>query len=84
MSNKKQTTAKKTPKKVEDGQHAQPIGIPVEMREDAKGLWVKARVSKTALGDEALVELMRDSVAPEALLVGLAGEVKPRRQKLAQ
>ena len=83
MSNKKQTTAKKTPKKVEDGQHAQPIGIPVEMREDAKGLWVKVRVSKTALGDEAL-ELMRDSVAPGALLVGLAGEVKPRRQKLAQ
>ena len=75
MSNKKQTTAKKTPKKVEDKvlwQHAQPIGIPVEMREDAKGLWVKVRVSKTALGDEAL-ELMRDSVVPEALLVGLAG-----------
>lgn len=42
-------------------QHAQPIGMPVEMREDAKGLWVKGRVSKTALGDEAL-ELMRDGV----------------------
>jgi len=42
-------------------QHNQPIGIPVEMREDKKGLWTKARVSKTALGDEAL-ELMRDGV----------------------
>lgn len=42
-------------------QHRDPIGMPVEMREDKKGLFVKARVSKTALGDEAL-ELMRDGV----------------------
>jgi len=42
-------------------QHRDPIGMPTEMREDEKGLWVKARVSKTALGDEAL-ELMRDEV----------------------
>lgn len=39
----------------------QPIGLPVEMREDSKGLWVKSRISKTAKGDEAL-ELMRDGV----------------------
>lgn len=38
-----------------------PIGIPIEMREDSKGLWVKSRISKTAKGDEAL-ELMRDGV----------------------
>jgi HK97 family phage prohead protease len=38
-----------------------PIGIPVEMREDAKGLWVKSKISRTAKGDEAL-ELMRDGV----------------------
>jgi HK97 family phage prohead protease len=38
-----------------------PIGIPVEMREDSKGLWVKSRISKTAKGDEA-IELMRDGV----------------------
>ena len=42
-------------------EHAHPIGMPVEMREDAKGLWVKGRVSKTVLGDEAL-ELIRDGV----------------------
>jgi HK97 family phage prohead protease len=38
-----------------------PIGMPVEMREDSKGLWVKSRISKTAKGDEA-IELMRDGV----------------------
>jgi HK97 family phage prohead protease len=38
-----------------------PIGIPLDMREDSKGLWVKSRISKTAKGDEAL-ELMRDGV----------------------
>lgn len=42
-------------------QHNEPIGIPTEMREDKTGLYVKARVSKTRLGDEAL-ELMRDNV----------------------
>ena len=39
----------------------QPIGLPIEMREDSKGLYVKSRISKTAKGDEAL-ELMRDGV----------------------
>jgi HK97 family phage prohead protease len=38
-----------------------PIGMPVDMREDSKGLWVKSRISKTAKGDEA-IELMRDGV----------------------
>lgn len=42
-------------------QHYDPIGMPTEMREDDKGLFVKAKVSKTNLGDEAL-ELMRDGV----------------------
>ena len=42
-------------------QHWEPLGMPVEMYEDAKGLYVKAKVSKTTLGDEAL-ELMRDGV----------------------
>lgn len=42
-------------------QHNAPLGMPTEMREDAAGLWVKGRISKTALGDEAL-ELMRDGV----------------------
>ena len=38
-----------------------PIGLPVEMREDSKGLWVKSKISRTAKGDEA-IELMRDGV----------------------
>jgi len=38
-----------------------PIGMPVDMREDSKGLWVKSKISKTAKGDEA-IELMRDGV----------------------
>jgi len=42
-------------------EHSKPLGMPLEMREDAKGLYVKAKVSKTKLGDEAL-ELMRDGV----------------------
>ncbi len=42
-------------------QHRDPLGKPLEMREDSVGLYVKGYVSKTALGDEAL-ELMRDLV----------------------
>lgn len=42
-------------------QHNNPIGLPLEMREDERGLWVKARVSDTTLGNDALV-LMRDGV----------------------
>lgn len=47
---------------------AEPIGVPVEMREDENGLWVKGKISKTARGDEAL-ELMRDGVV-SAMSVG--------------
>lgn len=42
-------------------QHNEPLGMPVEMREDNYGLYVKGKISKTRLGDEAL-ELMRDGV----------------------
>jgi len=42
-------------------QHDQPLGMPLDMYEDSKGLFVKGKVSKTRLGDEAL-ELMRDGV----------------------
>ena len=41
--------------------HGEPIGMPIEMREDERGLFVKGKISKTARGDEVL-ELMRDSV----------------------
>lgn len=41
--------------------HDQPIGVPLEMYEDDRGLYVKARVSETPLGDETL-QLARDGV----------------------
>lgn len=42
-------------------QHRDPIGKAVEMREDAQGLFVRGKVAKTRLGDEA-IELMREGV----------------------
>lgn len=45
-------------------QHSEPLGMPVSMREDSKGLFVEGRISKTRLGDEAL-ELMRDGVVDQ-------------------
>lgn len=42
-------------------QHREPLGIPLHMEEDSKGLYVKAHVSRTSLGNDVL-ELMRDGV----------------------
>jgi len=42
----------------------QPIGVPTVMREDSKGLYVEAKISKTARGDEALA-LISDGVVKE-------------------
>jgi HK97 family phage prohead protease len=42
-------------------QHDEPLGMPLLMQEDSKGLYVEGKISKTRLGDEAL-ELMRDGV----------------------
>lgn len=42
-------------------QHDAPLGMPTEMFEDDRGLYVKGKISRTQLGDEAL-ELMRDGV----------------------
>ena len=42
-------------------QHADPIGKPLSMNTDSKGLFVEGKISKTRLGDEA-VELMNDGV----------------------
>lgn len=42
-------------------QHDAPLGMPTEMFEDNRGLYVKGKISRTQLGDEAL-ELMRDRV----------------------
>jgi len=46
----------------------QPIGVPVEMRDEPDGLWVKARISETTLGNDAL-RLMKDGVI-DSLSVG--------------
>jgi len=51
-------------------QHQDPLGMPIEMSENDHGLWVKARVSRTRLGDEAL-ELMRDGVV-DRLSIGFS------------
>ena len=45
-------------------QHSAPLGKPISMLEDSKGLFVQARISKTRLGDEAL-ELMKDGVVDQ-------------------
>ena len=45
-------------------QHSEPLGLPTHLEEDSKGLYVKGRISKTALGDDAL-ELMRDGVVDQ-------------------
>ena len=42
-------------------QHNEPIGKPIKMYEDDKGLYIEAKISNTVLGNEAL-ELMRDGV----------------------
>ena len=42
-------------------QHTDPIGKPLSMNTDSKGLFVEGKISKTRLGDEA-VELMNDGV----------------------
>ena len=42
-------------------QHYEPLGMPIELREDSHGLFIKGRVSRTALGDDAM-ELLKDGV----------------------
>jgi len=41
-----------------------PIGIPLQMNEDSKGLYVKAKISQTSIGKDALI-LMKDGVINE-------------------
>lgn len=45
-------------------QHNEPLGRPLRMIEDNKGLYVEGKISKTRLGDEA-IELMRDGVVDQ-------------------
>ncbi len=42
-------------------QHSDPLGMPIKMAEDGKGLHFEAKISKTRLGDDAL-ELINDRV----------------------
>ncbi len=42
-------------------QHFEPIGIPVVMREDEKGLWTETKLSDTQLGRDAMT-LIKDKV----------------------
>ena len=45
-------------------EHSEPLGMPIDMIEDSKGLYVKGRVSRTRDGDDRL-ELMRDRVVSQ-------------------
>jgi HK97 family phage prohead protease len=45
-------------------QHSDPVGLPLEMYEDSKGLYVRGKISNTTLGNDML-ELMDDKVLDE-------------------
>lgn len=45
-------------------QHREPLGIPLAMHEDEQGLYVKAKIANTTLGNDVL-ELMREGVISE-------------------
>ena len=51
-------------------QHSDPIGVPVEMSEDERGLYTRSRVSNTAQGRDVM-QLMKDGVI-SAMSVGFA------------
>ena len=44
--------------------HYKPLGVPIAMREDSKGLYTESKISKTQQGDEVL-ELIKDGVITE-------------------
>ena len=43
-------------------QHDAPLGMPVEMNEDSIGLYVKGKVNRTRLGDDALEDMRAGTV----------------------
>lgn len=51
-------------------EHHQPIGMPVELREDTRGLFTRSRISETPLGDETLI-LANDGVL-DGMSVGIS------------
>ena len=45
-------------------QHIEPLGMPIEMHEDSKGLYVRGKIAKTQLGSDAM-ELMNMKAVDE-------------------
>ena len=43
-------------------QHDAPLGMPTEMTEDSTGLYVKGKVNRTRLGDDALEDMRTETV----------------------
>jgi HK97 family phage prohead protease len=43
--------------------HWDPVGMPVELREDAYGLYCKAKIDRTAIGDETLEQCISGTLA---------------------
>ena len=43
-------------------QHDQPLGMPTEMAEDSIGLYVKGKINRTRLGDDALEDMRTETV----------------------
>ena len=62
----KKTVSEQLPKKKIKilWQHGEPLGLPVEMYEDSKGLYVRGWIAPTALGNDAL-ELMKAGIVDE-------------------
>lgn len=51
-------------------QHDAPIGMPLEMREDSRGLYTRSRISDTAMGRDVMT-MMKDGVI-DALSIGFS------------
>lgn len=57
--------------------HTDPLGVPLHMEEDSKGLFVRGRVSQTQLGNDALT-LMQDRVV-DRMSIGYMVEEEEER-----
>ena len=62
----KKTLAERLPKKKIKilYQHSEPLGIPLDMYEDSKGLFVRGKIANTTLGNDVL-ELMSEGILDE-------------------
>lgn len=57
--------------------HSEPLGVPLAMQEDSKGLFVRGRVSQTSLGKDAMT-LMEDGVV-DRMSIGYQVEKEEER-----